>query len=241
MYTADEERDFIKNYLGPTLWKNGMQDKKLIAWDHNRDLMYHRASAILSDSAAARYVWGIGFHWYESWTGAPIPENVKRVAEAFPGKQLLLTEACNYPFSWETFDQWHWGENYGTSMISDFNNGAVAWTDWNILLDETGGPNHVKNFCFAPVHADLRDGSLHYMNSYYYIGHFSKYIMPGAKRIACSSNRAQLQTTGFKNPDGKVVVIIMNTGDTQVEYRLYVEEQAAEFISLPHSIMTLMF
>jgi len=241
MYTADEERDFIKNYLGPTLWKNGMQSKKLIAWDHNRDLMYHRASAILSDSAAARYVWGIGFHWYESWTGAPIPENVKRVAEAFPEKQLLLTEACNYPFSWETFDQWHWGENYGTSMISDFNNGAVAWTDWNILLDETGGPNHVKNFCFAPVHADLRDGSLHYMNSYYYIGHFSKYIMPGAKRIACSSNRAQLQTTAFKNPDGKIVVIIMNAGDTQVEYRLYVEELAAETISLPHSIMTLVF
>ncbi|MCK9398675.1 MAG: glycosyl hydrolase [Bacteroidales bacterium] len=241
MYTADEERDFIKEYLGPTLWKNGMQSKKLIAWDHNRDLMYHRASAILNDSAAAKYVWGIGFHWYESWTGAPIPENVKRVAEAFPQKQLLLTEACNYPFSWETFDQWHWGENYGASIITDFNNGAVAWTDWNILLDETGGPNHVNNFCFAPVHADTRDGSLHYMNSFFYIGHFSKYIIPGAKRIACSSSRAQLLTTGFKNPDGTIVVIVMNTGDSQVEYRLYVGDQAAETVSLPHSIMTLMF
>lgn len=241
MYTAEEERDFIKNYLGPTLWKNGMQGKKLIAWDHNRDLMYHRASAILSDTAAAKYVWGIGFHWYESWTGAPIPENVKRVAEAFPQTQLLLTEACNYPFSWKTFDQWHWGENYGTSMISDFNNGAVAWTDWNILLDETGGPNHVNNFCFAPVHADTRDGSLHFMNSYYYIGHFSKYIRPGAKRIACSSSRAQLLTTGFINPDGTVVVVVMNAGDTRMEYCLYVQEQAAEMVSLPHSIMTLIF
>jgi glucosylceramidase len=241
MYTANEERDFIKNYLGPTLWKNGMQGKKLIAWDHNRDLMYHRASAILNDSAAAKYVWGIGFHWYESWTGAPIPENVKRVAEAFPEKQLLLTEACNYPFSWQTFEQWHWGENYGASIISDLNNGAVAWTDWNILLDETGGPNHVKNFCFAPVHADTRDGSLHYMNSFFYIGHFSKYIMPGAKRIACSSSRAQLLTTGFLNPDGTIVVIVMNTGAKQVEYRLYVGDQAAEIVSLPHSIMTLIF
>jgi len=55
-------------------------------------------------------------------------------------------------------------------MIADFNNGACAWTDWNILLDESGGPNHVKNFCFAPVHADTRKGTLHYMNSYYYIG-----------------------------------------------------------------------
>lgn len=241
MYTADEERDFIKEYLGPTLWKNGMQSKKLIAWDHNRDLMYHRASTILNDSVAAKYVWGIGFHWYESWTGAPIPENVKRVAEAFPQKQLLLTEACNYPFSWETFEQWHWGENYGASIITDFNNGAVAWTDWNILLDETGGPNHVNNFCFAPVHADTRDGSLHFMNSFFYIGHFSKFIMPGAKRIACSSSRAQLLTTGFKNPDGTIVVIVMNQGDTQVEYRLYVGDQAAETVSLPHSIVTLLF
>jgi glucosylceramidase len=238
MYTAAEERDFIKNYLGPALWKNGLKKKKLIAWDHNRDLMYHRASAILSDTAAAKYVWGIGFHWYESWTGAPIPENVKRVAESFPDKQLLLTEACNYPFSWDTFEEWQWGENYGASMISDFNNGAVAWTDWNILLDETGGPNHVKNFCFAPVHADTRDGSLHYMNSYYYIGHFSKYIKPGARRIACSSSRAQLQATAFKNPDGQLVVVVMNQGDTEVSFRLYLGTQAAETLCLPHSIMT---
>lgn len=240
MYTAEEERDFIKNYLGPTLWRNGFAGKKLIAWDHNRDLVYQRAATILSDPAAAKYVWGVGFHWYESWTGAPTPENLKRVMEAFPKTNLLLTEACNYPFSWETIDQWHWGENYGTSMISDFNNGAVAWTDWNILLDETGGPNHVKNFCFAPVHADTRKGSLHYMNSYYYIGHFSKYIRPGAKRIICSSNRAQLQTTGFRNPDGTIAVVVMNAGKTKVNYKVYVGGQAVEVVSLPHSIATLL-
>ena len=66
-------------------------------------------------------------------------------------------------------------------MIHDFNNGTVGWTDWNILLDENGGPNHVGNFCFAPVHADTRTGELTYANSYYYIGHFSKFIRPGAK------------------------------------------------------------
>jgi len=241
IYTAEEERDFIKKHLGPTLWNNKMNDKKLIAWDHNRDLIYHRASTILSDPEAAKYVWGIGFHWYESWTGAPTPENLKLVNQAFPEKPLMLTEACNYPFSWDTFDQWKWGENYGTAMISDFNNGAVAWTDWNILLDETGGPNHVGNFCFAPVHADTRDGSLHYMNSYYYIGHFSKYIRPGATRIACSSNRAQLQTTAFANTDGSRVVIVMNQGDTPVKYRLYVGNQAIETESLPHSISTMIF
>jgi glucosylceramidase len=203
--------------------------------------MYHRASCILGDTATAKYVWGIGFHWYESWTGAPIPENVKRVAEAWPRKYLLLTEACNYPFSWLTFNQWHWGENYGSAMINDFNNGASGWTDWNILLDENGGPNHVKNFCFAPVHADTRKDTLHFMNSYYYIGHFSKFIHTGARRIACSSNRAQLLTTGFRNQDGSVAVIVMNQGDTEIRYRFYVDEMAIETTSLPHSITTLVF
>lgn len=241
LFTAEDERDFIKNYLGPTLRRNGMQSKKLIAWDHNRDLIYQRASTLLSDPAAAKYIWGIGFHWYESWTGAPTPDNVKRVAEAFPDKPLLLTEACNGPFSWTTFEQWNWGENYGREMILDFNNGATAWTDWNILLDETGGPNHAKNFCFAPIHGDTRDGSLHFMNSYYYIGHFSKYIRPGAKRIICSSNRAQLLTTGFRNTDGKIAVVVMNSGDTALSYRLYVGDQALEAESLPHSIVTILF
>lgn len=241
MYTAEEERDFIKKYLGPTLRANGLQDKNLIAWDHNRDLMYHRASCILGDTATAKYVWGLGFHWYESWTGAPIPENVKRVAEAWPKKYLLLTEACNYPFSWLTFNQWHWGENYGSAMINDFNNGSSGWTDWNILLDENGGPNHVKNFCFAPVHADTRKDTLYFMNSYYYIGHFSKFIHTGARRIACSSSRAQLITTGFRNQDGSVAVIVMNQGDTEIRYRFYVDEMAIETTSLPHSITTLVF
>ena len=241
LYTAQEETDFIKNHLGPTLKRNNLGTKKLIAWDHNRDLLYQRAATLLSDPKAAQYIWGIGFHWYEVWTGGRQYDNVKRVAEAYPGKKLLLTEACNYPFSWTTFDDWTWGEQYGENMIHDFNNGAVAWTDWNILLDETGGPNHVGNFCFAPVHAKTGAGTLHYMNSYYYIGHFSKFIRPGAKRIVSSSSRAQLLTTAFVNPDGKIAVVVMNPTREKIAYRMYVGNEAVETVSLPRSIATLVF
>ena len=69
IYTAEEERDFVKNYLGPTLQKSGLGDKKLTVWDHNRDLLSQRATTILDDPEASKYVWGIGFHWYESWSG----------------------------------------------------------------------------------------------------------------------------------------------------------------------------
>jgi glucosylceramidase len=240
IYTAEDERDFIRDYLGPTLQKAGMGEKKLIAWDHNRDLIFQRASTILSDPQAAKYVWGIGFHWYETWTGGPMLfDNVRLVNQAFPEKNLLFTEGCKEKFAFDSLPSWSLGEKYGYSMINDFNDGAVAWTDWNILLDENGGPNHVGNFCFAPVHADTRNGQLIYTNAFYYIGHFSKFVRPGARRIASSSNRVALQTTAFVNKDGSIVVIVMNTTDQPMSYQLIMKGQAAETKSLPHSIATL--
>jgi glucosylceramidase len=242
IYSAEQERDFLKNYLGPTLRREGLADRKIIAWDHNRDLIYQRASTILSDPAAARFVWGIGFHWYEPWSGGePMFDNVKLVHETFPGKLLIFTEGCVDAFDPQRLGDWTFGERYGRSMINDFNNGTVGWTDWNVLLDERGGPNHVNNFCFAPVHADTKTGDLHYLSSYYYIGHFSKFIRPGARRIASSPSRSQLLSTAFLNPDGKVVVIVMNATERSASYWLWVDGNAAEANIAPHSIQTLVF
>jgi len=239
LYTAEDERDFVKNYLGPTLQKNGLSNKKLICWDHNRDLIYQRATTLLSDPLAAKYIWGIGFHWYETWTGSAQQfENLKRVKEAFPEKELIFTEGCVEKFSLDRVSDWALGERYGNSMVNDFNCGTVAWTDWNVLLDENGGPNHVGNFCFAPIHADTKTGKLIYTNSYYYIGHFSKFIRPGAKRISCSTNRDKLQSTAFLNPDGKMVVVILNLSGDKLPFRLWIAGKAAPVTSLPHSIMT---
>ena len=102
-------------------------------------------------------------------------------------------------------------------MINDFNDGTVAWCDWNVLLDEHGGPNHVGNFCFAPVHADTKSGNLIYTNSYYYIGQFSKFIKPGARRIASSASRDKLLTTAYMNPDGKLAVVVMNKTEEKID------------------------
>ena len=98
-FSAEDERDFIKTYLGPTLVKQGMSDKKLLAWDHNRDLIYQTASTILNDKEAAKYIWGIGYHWYETWTGSAMMfDNVRKVAETFPDKKLMFTEGCTDRF-----------------------------------------------------------------------------------------------------------------------------------------------
>lgn len=239
IFTAEEERDFLKKYLGPIMDKAGLADKKIIVWDHNRDLMFHRANVIFDDPEASKYAWGMGFHWYEDWSGGlPMYENVGLVNKAFPTKNLLFTEGCAESFDATRYQFWGLGEEYGRSMINDFNNGSVGWTDWNILLDEKGGPNHVGNFCFAPVHANTQDGSLIYTNSYYYIGHFSKFIRLGAKRIGSAASRSQLLTTSFMNKDGKIAVIVMNQSDKQLDYNLCVGKNAAVVTIQPHAIQT---
>ncbi len=240
VYSAENERDFLKNNLGPTFAKEGLSDKKIIVWDHNRDLLYQRATTIFNDPEAAKYAWGIGFHWYEDWSGGTqMFENVGKVHESFPDKNLIFTEGCNDKFKIENINNWSLGERYGRSMINDFNNGTVGWTDWNLLLDETGGPNHVGNFCYAPIHADTKTGKLIYTNSYYYIGHFSKFIKPAAKRVISASSRSQFLTTAFMNGDGKLVVVVMNQSDKKIPYKLWIAGKAADVTALPHSIATL--
>lgn len=241
IFTAEEERDFVKEYLGPTLKKNGLGDRKLIGWDHNRDLMYQRATTLFDDPEASQYFWGLGYHWYETWTGSGMQfENLRRVHETYPDKHLIFTEGCVENFQFSGINDWKLGERYGYSMINDFNAGTEAWTDWNVLLDETGGPNHVGNFCYAPLIGDTKSGKLLYTNIYYYIGHFSKFVRPGAKRIATTASRDVLQTTAFLNPDGKVAVVVMNQTDKEQPFQLWIQGQAAQATSRPHSIMTLL-
>lgn len=242
IFTAEEERDFLKNYLGPTLQKAGLGNKKITVWDHNRDLLVQRANTILDDPAANKYVWGIGFHWYESWSGGEqMYENVGKVYEQYPTKNLMFTEGCVEKFDAKKYQLWKNGQRYGKSMINDFNNGTVAWTDWNILLDQNGGPNHVKNFCFAPLHADTTTGELIYTPSYYFIGHFSKFIEKGAKRVSSAASRSQLLTTSFINGDGKVVTVVMNQSNLTVNYFLCVGTTATEVSILPNAIQTLVY
>jgi len=242
IFTAEEERDFLKNFLGPTMVHKGLGDKKIIVWDHNRDLINHRADIIFSDPEASKYAWGLGFHWYESWSGGEeMYNNVKKVYESYPDKHLLFTEGCAETFISDGYQTWKNAERYGRSMINDFNNGTVGWTDWNILLDEKGGPNHVENFCFAPMHADTKTGELIYTPSYYYIGHFSKFIRPNAKRISTASSRSQLLSTSFINEDNKMVTVVMNQSSLHIKYKLYVGSNAVEVVILPHAIQTLVY
>lgn len=242
IYTAEEERDFLKLHLGPTLAKNNLGHLRIIGWDHNRDLLAQRAATLLDDTAAARYLWGIGFHWYETWTGeTPNFNSLRTVYENYPQTNLVFTEGCNERFDPTRYQHWPNAERYGLSMINDFNAGTVAWTDWNLLLDQRGGPNHVGNFCFAPLHADTDTKKLIYTPSYYYIGHFSRYVQRGARRVASASSRNSLPSVSFVNPDGSMVSVVMNPGDGAQRFKLVVGQRQA-WVDLPaHALTTLVY
>lgn len=242
IYTAEEERDFLKNYLGPTFEKAGLGDKNIVVWDHNRDLVSQRANTIFEDKEAAKYAWGTGFHWYETWAGGdPKYDNLKNIKESFPDKNLLFTEGCNEKFDPKKYQYWPNAERYGNSMINDFNNGTVGWTDWNILLNEKGGPNHVGNLCFAPVHADTQTGELIYTPSYYYIGHFSKFIKKGAVRVSTTTSRSTIESTTFKNPDNTMVTVVMNKTETKINYSLMINNSKVTLEIEPHAIQSLTY
>jgi len=242
IYTAEEERDFLKDYLGPTLEKAGMGDKNVVVWDHNRDLITNRANTIFEDPEASKYAWGIGFHWYETWTGGlPKYDNLKNINESYPSKNMMFTEGCQEGFKTERLHYWPNAERYGNSMINDFNSGVVGWTDWNILLDERGGPNHVQNFCFAPIHANTKTNELIFTPTYYYIGHFSKFIKPGAVRVNTSTSRTTIESTSFMNADGKIVTVVMNTSDAKIVYKLIVGNSAAQLEIEPHAMQSIIY
>ena len=236
IYTGEEERDFVRDYLGPTLEKAGLLDRvRILIWDHNRDLMYERARSVYDDPLAARYVWGTAFHWY---MGDHF-ENVQLTHDAFPDKQLLFTEGCVE--GGPHIDAWEIGERYARSVLQDLNHWTVGWLDWNMLLDQRGGPNHAGNYCSAPLMADTDKGKLYYQNSYYYLGHVTRFVRPGAQRIISAPSLDELETTAFLNVDGRIAVVVLNRTEKSFNFALKYKGLAALAESPAHSISTFCF
>lgn len=238
-YTAEEERDFVKNHLGPTLRENGLQDIHLYVWDHNRgDILINRAKEIFADEIASSYIYGLAFHWYCSEDF----ESLQKFHSLYPDKSILFTEGCvEYGiYGDESKSRWENGEHYAHHMIQDFNHFSQGFIDWNLYLDMQGGPNHVKNFCEAPIMFDLEKQKILYNTSYYYIGHFSKFIHPNAMRIDCAFENVpmNIEATSFLNENQEIVLVILNKGNEET-ICVNIDEQNC-FVHLPcHSITTL--
>jgi len=183
---------------------------------------------------------GIGVHWY----GGLNTHNLESTHEIAPDKFILATEACNCPgvvYRHMNADEW-WqrAEHLGMDILQDLLHWSIGWVDWNLILDVTGGPNHLGNRCDANIIADpkqkLKQGStLIFQASFYYMGHFSRYLLPGAVRVGLTN---PLDRTGHGgDPEGKadgslealaalspdrtqVVVVVMNRNDSPIQFVL---------------------
>lgn len=233
VYTAEEERDFVKNYLGEKMAKMGVQ---VMFWDHNKERVVDRARVMLDDKESAKYIHGLAFHWY---SGDHF-EQLDMFNRLYPDKDLIFSEGC-YEYSLGEEDTVKIGEKYAHDMIGNFNNYCNVFCDWNLVLDEKGGPNHVGNFCDAPIMADTVNDKVYIHDSYYYIGHFSKYVKKGARRIGSSKWTPDVDTVAFKNPDGSIVSVVLNATDSEKAICFYLNGKTVETKAEPHSIATYIF
>lgn len=233
LYTAEDERDFIKNYLGPTI-KAYDSNLNILGWDHNRDIIVERAKTLLEDEDANRYLYGIAHHWYVSESF----ENISKIHDLFPDKHYIFTEGCieggPRPKAWDT------GLRYARNLMGDLNNHVEGWIEWNLVLDMEGGPNHVGNFCDAPILADPLSGTYLKNSSYYAIGHFSKYIKERAKRIHTDVSLPLLVTcVAYQNKDNSIVIVLLNESNETHQINLELSGENADITIQPRGLISL--
>jgi glucosylceramidase len=227
VYTARDEGIFVSEHLGPVMQDEGLADVQVLIWDHNKDRMLLRATETLGTARAARYVTGVAFHWY---TGDHF-ENVAMTAQRFPDLTLLFTEGCVEYSRFSGTDDVQKAEMYAHDIMGNLNAGMHGFIDWNLLLDAKGGPNHVGNYCDAPIMA-TGDGGVALRASYYYIGHFSRYIRPGATRIGVSRFSTAVEATAFQNPDGGIALVLLNRTEAAVPLFIGLPDGEAFALSL---------
>ncbi|ETI51717.1 hypothetical protein L915_04861 [Phytophthora nicotianae] len=254
--TADQERDFVKLDLGPRMAKDH-PDLKIIAGDDQKSGILDRL-APFEDADALKYISGLGVHWYRDLDffffslGGDF-DKLLSFYEDYPDIFMLATEACEgYLPSWlgtgsgvsltDADKSWSRAENYGHDIIEDLNNYVAGWTDWNLALDTTGGPNWAENYVDAPILVDEENGVEFYKQPMFYImGHFSKFVPAGSKRIEFPKTKtlSSFHRCAFVTPDNRVVIQFMNRDSSAVTVSVKQTDSKTFTLSLPaHSMQT---
>jgi len=237
-YTAEQEAEFAVDYLGPALEKAGLLgDVRILVWDHNKEIAYNRFKTVMNRKGADKYIFGCAVHWY---TGDHF-DNIGLIKKHYPEKEIFFTEGCVEYSRFASEGDIHNAEMYAHQMLGNLKSGITAIFDWNLLVDYQGGPNHVANYCDAPIKANEAGDDYEKKLSYYYIGHFSRFVKEGAKLIITSGYTDKLETIGFLNPDGERVVVLLNKSDEELPAIIGEEDSSVSLIIGAHSIVTLTY
>lgn len=237
-YRPSDMLAHLRDYLSPIMKKHH-PDVKIMIYDHNKDHVADWVNVFFNQSLPSEIrdlAHGTAFHWYSG----PQFENLAKAHEIAPDKFLLATEACNCPGV--IYDDWPRGENYGKDIIGDLNNWSVGWVDWNMILNPIGGPNHLFGYCDSPIVGDASTQTIHFQPPYFYMGHFSRFILPGFKRINHKiSNGSPLLVTAFTDGTQQKnnVLVIMNPTDDAQDFALAYAGKWTGYSMPAHAIITL--
>lgn len=237
IYSASEEAAFVADYLGPTLKEAGLGNIAIFIWDHNKDILFDRVEESMANEKAREYIDGVAIHWY---TGDHF-EAIDMVKKEYPELKVIFSEGCVEYSRFADTRETYKAEMYAHDILGNLASGITTYFDWNLFLDTKGGPNHVGNFCAAPIMCDPENDTFEKRLTYYYIGQFSRYIEKGAVHIATTRYTSDVETVGFLNPDGSRVTVVLNRSEKDVEITLIeggvgVNEQVKS-----HSITTYIF
>lgn len=243
LYSAKQEREFLHDSLKPALRAAGLGHVKTLIWDHNKEGALDRAAEVMHDPLFADDVDGVAFHWYSGDHFEAL-----RVVRDFigPDKELVFSEGCDSYSAGDPEKELPHAEHYAHEIIGDLEAGATAILDWNILLDAQGGPNHVGNFCDAPIMFDCETNVMNVRLPFHYLGHFSRFIQPGAVRMLTTRFTTDLETCAFANPDGTHALVVLNRNWWDIGFDLTWNDAAlgsriASIDAPAHSIQTIIW
>jgi len=223
------QADFIGNHLGPTLAKRGL-DSKIIAYDHNWDNIDY-ADLVLGDPKAAPYTDGSAWHCY-----AGEPGSQQAVYNSHPDKNIYFTECSGGAWANDFGDNLAW--NLSTLIIGATRNHAKAVLLWNMALDEQAGPQNGGCSDCRGVVTVQDNGEVVKNVEYYAIGHASKFVQDGAVRIGSDEETDGLEQVAFRNPDGSLALITVNTGGEELRFTVDWGGQAFDYALPPKSAAT---
>ena len=222
-FSIPRQKEFIYHYLLPKL-----KNTKLLLWDHNKDDLFSIVNELYLDNPK---IAGTCFHYY---TGHNFHE-LKRVRENYPHMLLINSEMC---CSYSPYNENRWissAEYYLTDIMGDMNSGVNAYLDWNILLDEKGGPTYKKNY--------VKSASIlindNYVKSpiYYYLYHVSHFLSGNDQIIKNTSYTKDLKVVSLKKGN-KLIIVIMNNSNKCIDYNLVCNCKYVHDSINKHSIIT---
>ena len=255
---------FVKGHLAPQFMADGVESKILV-YDQNRgEELEQWANALLTDKDLVANIYGTAVHWYTG-TVDWFPASLQHTHNLAPDKHIIHTEGCidaEVPH-WND-DAWYWKKEatdwgyewapekdkadhpkyvptyrYARDIIGCLNNWVEGWVDWNMILDDQGGPNHAKNWCIAPILVKPDVDEVYITPLYYVLSHFSKFIRPGAKRIDFENTDENLMVTPPQKADGSTAVVVLNMAEEPKTFEVILGDERVVYTIAAQALQTI--